>query len=76
MQAGKLHHAACVVRPGQYFVRRLLQLIGLHLNGGIGRRRLLVREDEEKGGAEHVFGLPPEFTADVAWWRWYFEEGG
>ena len=31
--AGKLHHAAYVVRPGRYFVRRLLQLNKLHLSG-------------------------------------------
>jgi len=31
--AGKLHHAAFVIRPGRYFVHRLLQLAGLHLNG-------------------------------------------
>ena len=31
--AGKLHHAAYVTRPGRYFVRRLLQLSKLHLNG-------------------------------------------
>ena len=50
--AGKLHHAAYVIRPGRYFVRRLLQLSKLHLNGqarkgegvrreGVGRRREL-----------------------------------
>ena len=31
--AGKLHHASFVIRPGRYFVRRLLQLSNLHLNG-------------------------------------------
>ena len=39
--AEKLHHAAYVIRPGRYFVRRLLQLSGLHLNGqerrGVGK---------------------------------------
>ena len=32
--AGKLHHASFVIRPGRYFVRRLLQLSNLHLDGG------------------------------------------
>ena len=31
--AGKLHHVACVIRPERYFVRRLLQLSELHLDG-------------------------------------------
>ena len=40
--AGKLHHASFVIRSGRYSVRRLLQLINLHLNeaeraGGVGR---------------------------------------
>ena len=40
----KLHHAFFVIRPGRYFVRRLLQLSNLHLvaaeqvggGGGVG----------------------------------------
>ena len=31
--AGKLHHVSFVVRPGRYFVRRLLWLSKLHLDG-------------------------------------------
>ena len=31
--AGKLHSASFVIRPGRYFVRRLLQLSNLHLSG-------------------------------------------
>ena len=31
--AGKLHHAEYVVRPGRYFVRRLLRLANPHLTG-------------------------------------------
>ena len=31
--AGKLHHASFLVRPGRYFVRRLLQRSNLQLNG-------------------------------------------
>ena len=31
--AGKMHHACFVIRLGRYFVRRLLQLSNLHLNG-------------------------------------------
>ena len=30
---GKLRHVAYVIRPGRYFVQRLLQLSKLHLNG-------------------------------------------
>ena len=33
VSAGKLHHAAYVITPGRYFVRRLLQLSKLHLYG-------------------------------------------
>lgn len=66
--AGKLHLAACVVRPGRYFVCRLLQVNGdVPEIGVIGRRSWRVGEDEEEGGAERVFGLTPEFMADMAW---------
>ena len=37
--AGKLHHAAYVIRRGTYFVHLLLQLSGLHLNGQEKRGR-------------------------------------
>lgn len=37
--SGKLHYSALVVRPGRYFVRRLLQLCRLHLNENEVRRR-------------------------------------
>ena len=37
--AGKLHHASFVIRPGRYFVRRLLQLSNLHLSGAERARR-------------------------------------
>eukprot|EP00752_Nemacystus_decipiens_P007888 g7048.t1 len=70
--AGKLHHAAFVIRPARYYVRRLLQLSNLHLSGS------------EKAGSGEVWGaqrkaaeqkrrlkLTPEFMADVGWWRWY-----
>ena len=43
--AAKLHHAAYVIRPGRYFVRRLLHLSregGGRVSGeGVGRRRKL-----------------------------------
>ena len=72
--AGKLHHAAFVIRPGRYFVRRLLQLAGLHLNGveragggdAWGRER-------KRAQAKRVLTLDEEFMADVGWWRWYME---
>jgi len=74
--AGKLHHAAFVIRPGRYFVRRLLQLTGLHLNGAEragggdtwGRQR-------KKAHSRKVLRLSKEFMADVGWWRWYLGEG-
>ena len=75
--AGKLHHAAFVIRPGRYFVRRLLQLAGLHLNGveragggdAWGRQR-------KKAQASKRLALSREFMADVGWWRWYLGEEG
>ena len=74
--AGKLHHAAFVIRPGRYFVHRLLQLAGLHLNGmeragggdAWGRHR-------RKAHARKVVQLTWEFMAEVGWWRWYLGEG-
>lgn len=33
VSAGKLYHAAYMVRLGRYFVRRFMQLSRLHLNG-------------------------------------------
>ena len=73
--ARKLRHAAFVVRPGRYFVRRLLQLTMPHLNGddgagggGVwGRHR--TREEVKK-----VLRLTAEFMADVGWWRWYVQQ--
>ena len=45
---GIRYHAAFVIWPGRYFVGRLLQLRGLHLNEGeIGRWRRRVGEDKE-----------------------------
>ena len=42
--AGKIHHTAFVVRAGWFFVRRLLKLNKLHLNG------------DERAGGEGVVG--------------------
>ena len=73
--AGKLHHAAYVVRPGRYFVHRLLRLANLHLTGeesrgggdAWGRLR-------RKAEAERRLDLTPEFMADVGWWRWFVNQ--
>ena len=49
--AGKLHHVARMVRPGQYFVQRRLQLSKQHLNGQTkwGGRGLEKRQGEDRG---------------------------
>ena len=73
--AGKLRHVAYVIRPGPYFVRGLLKLIKLHLNGqenrggggGWGR-------DRKKAEAGRALYLTEEFMADVEWWRWCMTE--
>ena len=54
--AGKLHHVADVIRPGFYFVRRLLQLCKLHLNGQEkrGGKGMLGKGLEEGRGREGV----------------------
>lgn len=79
--AAKLYQAALVARPGRCFMRRLLQLCELHLNGDEvkiggnvwGRHR-------KKGDAKIVFRMTHDFLADVAWWRCYLilgeERGG
>ena len=69
--AGKLNHVVYVIRPGWYFVRRLLQLSTLHFDrqekrgreGGTERGR-------KKAEAGRVLYLAQEFMADVKWWRW------
>lgn len=66
---GKRNQATFVIRPGRYFIARLLQLSGLHLKG----EELAGRGDEwgrtsEKAEAEHATGLTPEVMVDVAWW--------
>ena len=60
--AGNLQRAAYVVRPGQFFVRRLLQFSGLHLNeeeltgdGDVWGRS---RKNAETG---RVVAVSPEF---------------
>ena len=76
--AGKLHHAAFVIRPSRYYVRRLLQLTNLHLSGseaaGKGEAWGAQRRAREKG---RRLVLTPEFMADVGWWKWFLgREGG
>ena len=66
-----------MIRPGRYFVRRLLQLSSLHLSGaeragggqawGKHRKRAEVRR---------VLRLSREFMADVGWWRLVSGRGG
>lgn len=76
MIAGKLHHAAFVVRPRRYFVCRLLQLAGLHL-GGAKRARGgdTWGRQMKKAHAGEVLRLSRDFMEDVPWWRWYLGEG-
>lgn len=70
--AGKLLHAAYVIRPARYLVRRLLQLHNLHLNGseraGGGESWGRFQKKKEK---HRKLRLTPEFMAEVRWWRWY-----
>ena len=74
--AGKLHHVAYVIRPGRYFVRRLLQLSKLHLNGQEKRGGGGAwGKDRKKAEARRVVYLTEEFMADVEWWRWCLTEG-
>ena len=72
---GKLHHASFVIRPGRYFVRRLLQISNLYLSeaeraagGAWGRYR---KRTEARRGLR----LPREFMADVRWWGWFLGRG-
>ena len=55
--AGKLHHTAYVIRPGRYFVHKLLRLANLHLSGeemrGVGDAWVRLRKVAE---AERQFG--------------------
>ena len=57
--AGKMHNVAYVIGPGRYFVRWLLHLSKLHLNGqeeiGAGGRK--------KAEARRVLDLTEEFIA-------------
>ena len=55
--ARKLHHAAYVVRPGRYFVHKLLRLANLHLTG-----------EDSRGGGD-AWGQTPTFMADAERWR-------
>ena len=66
-----------VIRPGRYFVRRLLQLSNLHLSGA---KRAGGREAwgkyREQAEARRVLRLSRKFMADVGWWRWFLGRGG
>lgn len=62
---GKLHHVVYVVRPGQYFVRRLLPLSELHLNGEKVATGGSAWGQTKKAEAEQVVGLTMEVLADV-----------
>ena len=66
--AGKLHHVVYVIKPGRYFVRRLLQRGELHLNGREKKwgGRAWGR-DRKKAEAGRVLYLTEEFMADVEW---------
>lgn len=73
--AWKLHHMLFVITPGQYFMCRLVQLVGRHPSrteraegGGIcGKRR-------KTAHAGNVPRLWKYFIANVAWWRWHVGE--
>ena len=74
--AGKLHHVAYVIRPARSFIRRLLQLRKLPLDG------LETREKEgawgrsrKKAEATKVLRSTEEFMEDVGWWRLCLKEG-
>ena len=68
--AEKLQYAVFVVRPGRYFVRRLLQLNKLHLSrderAGGGEVRASHRK---RAVANRALRLTAELMADVGWWR-------
>lgn len=56
--ARKLHHVACLVRPGRCFVRRSLHLNRLHLNGDerAGQGRGVEQAYEEGRCTEGIAG--------------------
>ena len=79
--AGTFHHASFVIRPGRYFVRRLLLLSYLHLNeaeraGGGGRAWGRYPKQAEARMIIRIIRLSHEFMADVEWWRWFLVSGG
>ena len=63
---GKLLHLCEVVRPGKFFIRRILNQLGLApLQVGAGRLPPARRRD--------TLTLTREFHADLAFWRLVFE---
>ena len=74
--AGKLHYVAYVVRPGRYFVRRLLQLSTLHLNRQEKREGQGVwGKSRKEAEATKVLRLTEEVMEAVEWWRWCLKDG-
>lgn len=66
---GKLIHAATVLRPGRFFVTRLLNQLGLSLAG--------IDESERKFGKgtrpnRAVIFLGADFHSDIQWWSAWF----
>lgn len=54
---GRLRHYAFCIRPGRYFLRRMINVTLLGEGGGVGRR----------SGRREII-LDSEFHADIAWW--------
>ena len=75
--AGKLYHVVYVIRPRTYFVRRLLQLSKLHLNGQDNRSGEggAWGRSRKKAETVRVLRLTEESMEDVGWWRWCLKEG-
>ena len=64
---GKLLHICEVVRPGKFFVRRMLNQLGLRKIQA-GREKFGAPSDP-RNGRSTLIKLRPEFHADVAFWR-------
>lgn len=65
---GKLRHVAKVVRPGRFFVWRLLLTVGLEGQEETGDTQLAA---VPKGT---IVQLGQEFHADLGWWKWALRE--
>ena len=64
---GKLLHLSEVVRPGKFFVRRILNKLGLtpFSAGATADKRFVARRTQRRGRVR----LGPEFHDDLAFWR-------